>query len=511
MPCAVPEITSLQATPFGLFRKEREARNPNLSKLSHSRKVPFIQAESNRIKSEVIMKTCKRVNNHGAAGTVLNTAQRIYGHRRRGKLSTDAVLAQASGRASLRVPNANSLASQNQAALETPAANPPQSPGPFKTKSGLDITQRVTELLWLNCERGYLTREMVHQAHSGDDATAEQLSAVRLALAQAGVHLVDATAVDPVRSAAHTASEELGHRKTQYASVENGARQTDEPHSLPRDEEPVLIRQMAEAERMMRRILYSFGFTAHEHIARAEKLLAHPSTESFEHLVADSQIRSRIQYLKTLPKLVKQVREVDQKTAAAYKKRRQTLGQLKGEIHRTEFRKFDSRLQQILPGFCYQTEVIQEMMAIAQNIAAKFEASLRVLQQAERCRDSVSQLPLVDVERQAIERMEESVRMPGEVFLRNCRELMAAGTRFREARCELIHSHLHLVASLAPTYSNRGLTLPELIREGIFGLIRAVEKFERRREWKFSTYAACLIRQRILGALAARPRTGERL
>jgi len=54
-----------------------------------------------------------------------------------GKLSTEAVLAQASGRASLRAPNANSLASQNQAALETLSANPPESPEPFKAKCGL--------------------------------------------------------------------------------------------------------------------------------------------------------------------------------------------------------------------------------------------------------------------------------------------------------------------------------------------------------------------------------------
>jgi len=57
----------------------------------------------------------------------------------------------------------------------------------------------------LACERGYLTLEMLHQALSVDDMTPENLTTVRLAIAQAGVRLIDASAVDPVRSAAHTA------------------------------------------------------------------------------------------------------------------------------------------------------------------------------------------------------------------------------------------------------------------------------------------------------------------
>ena len=97
--------------------------------------------------------------------------------------------------------------------------------------------------------------------------------------------------------------------------------------------------------------------------------------------------------------------------------------------------------------------------------------------------------------------------MPCEVFLRNCAQLKTAETRFQQARCELIQGHLRLVASLAATrYSNQGHTLPELIRGGILGLIRAVDKFGYRRAWRFSTYAAGSIRQGVRDALAAQPR-----
>jgi RNA polymerase primary sigma factor len=263
---------------------------------------------------------------------------------------------------------------------------------------------------------------------------------------------------------------------------------------------------MEDEDHEMRQILYSFGFAAHEHVARAEKLLAHPSTESVEHLVADSEIRRRIQYLRMLPNLINQARTLDQKTLAAYRMWRQALGQPNSERHRTEFRKLDGELQQILSRFCYRAKAIQEMSATAQSIAAKFRASQRVLQQARRCRDSVCQMPVLDVERQTIEAMEEFVRMPCELFLRNCARLKTAETRFQQARCEMIQGHLPLVASIAATYSNQGHTLPELIRGGIFGLIRAVDKFGYRREWKFSAYAAGSIRQGVRDALAAQPR-----
>ena len=118
-------------------------------------------------------------------------------------------------------------------------------------------------------------------------------------------------------------------------------------------------------------------------------------------------------------------------------------------------------------------------------------------------------MTLVDVERQTVETMEEFVRMPCEVFLRNCTQLKTAETRFQRARSELIRGHLHLAASIAETYSNRGLTLPELIRAGIFGLIRAVGKFGYRREWRFSAYAACWIRKSIRDALAAQACAGR--
>ncbi len=103
--------------------------------------------------------------------------------------------------------------------------------------------------------------------------------------------------------------------------------------------------------------------------------------------------------------------------------------------------------------------------------------------------------------------METKFGMPADEFSRRFEELRVALQEGAQARKEMVEANLRLVISIVKKYMNRGLSLLDLIQEGNTGLMKAVEKFEYKRGYKFSTYATWWIRQAATRAIADQART----
>ncbi|MFA4910464.1 MAG: RNA polymerase sigma factor RpoD [Desulfobacteria bacterium] len=416
---------------------------------------------------------------------------------------------------------------------------------PKKTK-----IEEVEQLINMGKEKGFLTYDEVNDILPSDIVSSEQIDDLMIMFDENDIEIVDAVqkVKIPKRKIPELREEEneIDTEEESYSKGNDPVRmylsEMGSVSLLTRDEEVKIAKRIEEGERDVLEAALDSPITIRETILLAEKL--RKEKINVKEIIKDQEeehLNSEYHTQRVLT-LIDRIKELNEKNREIQKLLMQDKG---GPFDREDLRKNRIENKQnivtLLMDINFNKKQVERIVQRLKSLNDRVEKAVREIQECEKIsgidlkeikrlfrlvkkkegagcselldnkvftRDGLKEFEkIINSAQRRIRRSEVELEMSAKKLKKIIQNIEDGESKAKEAKSELIEANLRLVISIAKKYTNRGLQFLDLIQEGNIGLMKAVDKFEYQRGYKFSTYATWWIRQAITRAIADQART----
>ena len=371
------------------------------------------------------------------------------------------------------------------------------------------LNEKIRQLEHLSKEKGYLTNQDINKYLTEILSRPEEYENVRNILESLNVEILDTD--EEIENFKHRReeSEERQAKSLQSDSLDDPVRmylkQMGQVPLLSREEEVSISKRIEAAENKAVRLLFSVSLTNKFQIDVAKKLL--DREERFDKIVIDKKVDSRENYFKDLPKHIEELENLEEKLAKAWDSAENCDNPSIKKRHQTLYKNLESKLKDIyVKGLKFKLKIFEEFLDDLSPVIREIEDCQYKLRAIERIGKKTRIGDTAQIQKR-LDEIRKTYRLDPAELVNLVKEVRVDMREAHRAKTEMVRANLRLVISIAKKYTNRGLNFLDLIQEGNMGLMKAVEKFEYKRGYKFSTYATWWIRQAITRSIADQART----